>query len=360
MTTTQSTADQKTKRTFVSLRLKILVGFTLIFSAVFAGAFIWFLNFATDQALTRIKQDLLDTLKGAAAGVNGDELVALYENVQPNADGFSDDPLYINQLDWLQKIHDLEPRAWPYTYVMGEKDHEVIFIADLWVRYNKDKAAPFKYSYISGGSSWGGLSALSLKDDLNPYTDEFGSWISAYQPVQDSEGKNVGAIGIDFEASYVDQVRQAILDKMVIAFCVTYALLFVLVYLASGVITSPIVKLTKVAEHIGKGDYTQDLGGMLGGSTQDEISTLTHVFQFMVDKVREREQKLIERVEELKIEINETKRKAQVSEIVDSDFFRELQAKSRVMRRRSKGEADDEGNQAQLPPAPPEEPKSTP
>jgi hypothetical protein len=356
MTITQSTTNQKTKRIFVSLHLKILVGFTLIFSAVFAGAFIWFLNFATDQALVRIKQDLLDTLKGAAAGVNGDELVALYETGQPNAEGFSDDPRYINQLNWLQQVHDLEPRAWPYTYVRGEKDHEVIFIADLWVRYNKKKTMPFKYSFIAFPDvvSWEGLSTLSLKDDLNPYTDEFGSWVSAYCPVQDSQGKNVGGIGIDFEASYVSQVKQAIRDKIILAFFIAYVLLFTLVYLASGVITGSIINLTKVAERIGKGDYTQDLSSMLGGSTRDEISTLTEVFQIMVGKVREREQKLIEQVEELKIEINEAKRKAQVSEIVDSDFFKELQNKSQALRQRVRGKAGgDEENRGQPPPVPP-------
>ena len=127
-----------------------------------------------------------------------------------------------------------------------------------------------------------------------------------------------GTIGIDFEADYVSQVRKAIFDKIALAFFITYALLFVLVYLASGVITGPIINLTKVAERIGKGNYTQDLGSMLGGSTHDEISSLTQVFQFMVGKVREREQELDERVEALKFEINQTKRKAQVSEIVKS------------------------------------------
>ena len=143
--------------------------------------------------MNRIKQDLLDTLEGAAAGVNGAELVALYETGQPNAENFSDDPRYISQLDWLQQVHDLEPRAWPYTYVKGEKDYEVIFIADLWVRYDKTKSMPFKKLYISDpdGASWEGLSTVA-KGNLTPYTDDWGSWISAYRPVQDSQGKNVG------------------------------------------------------------------------------------------------------------------------------------------------------------------------
>ncbi len=334
MTAAQPATSQKPGRMFIGLRLKVLAGFTLIFSVVFAGAFYWFLDFATEQALNRIKQDLLDTLNGAAAGVDGDELVALYEDGQANAEGFSDDPRYIRQIDWLQEVHDLEPRAWPYTYVKGEEQNEVIFIADLWVRYDTNKAAPFQYSYISSGSSYRGLSELSLKDNLQPYTDDFGSWISAYMPVKNAKGALVGAIGVDFEADYVNQVRQAILDKIVLAFGVTYGVLFVLVYIASGILTRPIVTLTRAAERIGEGDYKQDLSQVTSGGFRDEIGTLADVFTIMVGKVYQREQTLIKQVEELKIEIDESKRKKQVSEIVDSEFFQDLQEKSRAMRRR--------------------------
>lgn len=322
------------RKFYLNLRLKLLAGFTLIFSVVFAGAFYWFLNFATEQALNRIKQDLLDTLQGAAAGVDGDELLALYQDGQPNAAGFSDDPRYIQQLNWLQQIHDLEPRAWPYTYVKGEAENEVVFIADLWVRYDTNKATPFKDSYISGGSSWRGLAGLSLKDDLNPYTDDFGSWISAYRPVQNAKGENAGAIGVDFEANYVNEVRQAILDKIALAFGLTYLILFVLVYLASGALTGPIMNLTRAAERIAEGDYKQDLSHMTQGAIRDEITSMAEVFTIMVGKVHQREQTLIKQVAELKIEIDDAKRKKQVNEIVDSEFFQELQAKSRAMRQR--------------------------
>ena len=54
----------------------------------------------------------------------------------------------------------------------------------------------------------------------------------------------------------------------------------------------------------------------------------------MVDKVRQREQKLRRQVEELKIEIDEAERKEQVEKIVDSDFFRDLQAKAQRVRSR--------------------------
>jgi hypothetical protein len=54
----------------------------------------------------------------------------------------------------------------------------------------------------------------------------------------------------------------------------------------------------------------------------------------MVSKVHQREQILRRQVEELKIEIDEAKRQKQVNEIVESDFFQNVQARAQAMRQR--------------------------
>jgi hypothetical protein len=56
----------------------------------------------------------------------------------------------------------------------------------------------------------------------------------------------------------------------------------------------------------------------------------------MVGKVRQREQSLRRQVEELRIEIDVAKRQKQVSEIVDSDFFQDLQTRARALRQRKR------------------------
>jgi GAF domain-containing protein len=47
-----------------------------------------------------------------------------------------------------------------------------------------------------------------------------------------------------------------------------------------------------------------------------------------------REQSLRQEIRQLRIEIDEVKRQQQVSEIVESDFFQDLQARARAMRGR--------------------------
>lgn len=332
----QKPEDKKHSIIYFSLRWKLLIGFTLIFSVVFAIAFYWFYTFASAQALTRIQDDLTSTLTGGAAGVNTEELLALAREGKPNADNFTDDPRFQTQLDWLDTIHKIEPRAWPYIYIPGSQSREIIYVVDLFARYDPSRATTFLDSLISKGPSLGGLQELTLRTvdgRFDTYTDKWGRWVSAYTPIKDKNGKIVAAMGIDFEADYVDQVRQSILDRVALAFLVTYISLFVLVFLFSGALTGPIVKLTLAANTLGEGNYSQDFSGLKSaGRFSDEIVKLADVFAVMADKVRQREQSLKRQVEALKIEIDETKRKKQVSEIADSDFFRELQAKARDMR----------------------------
>jgi nitrate/nitrite-specific signal transduction histidine kinase len=66
----------------------------------------------------------------------------------------------------------------------------------------------------------------------------------------------------------------------------------------------------------------------------DELGQLARVFQNMAREVYAREQRLKQTVHELRIEIDEVKRKKQVNEIVESDFFQDLQAKARLARNR--------------------------
>ena len=365
----QKHQDIKRPTIYFSLRWKLLIGFTLIFTVVFAIAFYWFYTFASTQALTRIQQDLLDTLEGSSQGISGDVLVALVKDGKSNtqgevwlavadaeenetsdastlrdaaeanfgkatASGFSDDPRYQLLMDELQAIHNIEPRAWPYIFVKAEGERNITYIADLWARYDPIRATPFMFTRTSR-RSYNGLNELTLRldDDGNftTYTDQFGQWVSAYQPVKNAQG--AAAIGIDFAADYVYEVQDAIRNKVAIAFTMAYLALFVLVFLVSGALTDPIVKLTFAADAIGKDDYSQDFSALKStGRISDEIVKLVDVFAVMADKVRQREQSLKRQVEALKIEIDETKRKKQVSDIADSDFFRELQAKARDMR----------------------------
>lgn len=73
----------------------------------------------------------------------------------------------------------------------------------------------------------------------------------------------------------------------------------------------------------------------------DELGNLAQVFKKMAADVYARTGKLKEQVQQLIIKIDQIRRKEQVTEVVESDFFTDLQKRARELRKRG---TDDEGN----------------
>lgn len=329
---------------FIGIRTKLLVGFTVLFTLTFAGVYYWFYQFATTSAMNRIRDDMVATLEAAAAGADGAELIALHREGVTRADGLTDDPRYWRQLEWLDTVHKIEPRAWLYTYVPGDTSkNEVTFITDVNILYDATRAASFNEATTleAPEANYGGMTQTTLY--LTPYEDNWGHWVSAYTPVRDAQGNVVAGMGIDFEAEYVFQVQNAIKNSVVVAFAITYLALLALIVFFARTFSRPLLRLTTIATRIGEGDYNQDFSKLTRAAYRDEIDILAEVFQFMVNKVAHREQTLRRHVEELQIEIDVVKRQKQVSEIVDSDFFQDLQLKARQMRQRGSRSRSDAG-----------------
>jgi nitrate/nitrite-specific signal transduction histidine kinase len=69
----------------------------------------------------------------------------------------------------------------------------------------------------------------------------------------------------------------------------------------------------------------------------DALGQLTRVFQRMAREFYVREQRLKKQVQELSIELNESKQQQQVAEITDTDYFRSMQSKAQELRKIMEG-----------------------
>jgi HAMP domain-containing protein len=360
----QSNATLPGKNRFFSLRLKIWLGFILIFTPVFIGSYIWFYNYTRDRVFQTITDDLVQTVHGALVGMDKEGFVKLYEEESTNnpmcppkkptkdtpksENGYypEDNPLYIAHENWLHAVQQTELKedvyGFPtkettrlYTYIKGPDDGEVIAIGSTGYFRKERGGLRFCQRYTSETTRiYDGLAGRV--DSWVPYTDDFGTWITTYAPIVSDNGEYIGAIGIDITAAYVDQVSAEILRQGAIAFIITFVIIFFLVYWLSGFLTRPIIGLAGVAKEIGEGDYSHQWEEVQDAQRRmrDEIDTLTGVFKVMVDKVAEREKSLRARVQQLEIMVDRSKLDKQVSEIVDSDFFQDLQSKVRGMRDR--------------------------
>ena len=338
-----------TGRHYMSLRVKIWLGFILIFTPVFIASYYWFYQYTTARVFQTITDNLQNTISGAIQGMDVDGFVKLYQqesahnpqcpppaNALASQNGYYplNDLLYMAHENWLHGVEEVSPNTRLYTYVKGINPGEIIAIGSTGYFRNPRGGFKFCERYTSKSSQiYDGLS--TRVDAWTPYTDSFGSWITTYEPIPDSTGKLVGAIGVDISADYVKKVRSDILISGAIAFVASYALIFILVFWLSGQLTRPIISLAEVANEIGEGDYEQEWSKVDKQVTfRDEIFTLTSVFHSMVDKVAEREKSLRARVAQLEIMIDKSKLETQVQEIVDSDFFQELKTKVNDMRSR--------------------------
>ena len=348
------TAIERTRQRYISLRVKIWFGFILIFTPVFIASYYWFYQYTTARVFQTITDNLQNTISGAIKGMDVDGFVKLYQQESANnpqqcpppanapsaQNGYypENDPLYMAHETWLREVQGVSPNTRSYTYIKGPNPGEIIAIGSTG--YFRSPRGGFKFCqrYTSKSSQiYDGLS--QRVDAWNPYKDSFGSWITTYEPIPDSSGKLVGAIGVDISADYVNTVRNEILVSGAIAFVASYVLIFLLVYWLSGLLTRPIISLAGVAKEIGEGDYDQEWANVdKEVSFRDEIYTLTSVFHAMVDKVAEREKSLRARVAQLEIMIDTSKLETQVQEIVDSDFFQDLKNKVNDMRSRFKEE----------------------
>lgn len=336
---------EEKKVRFISMRVKLLVGFTIVFSAVFAAAYYWFYQFGTNMALDLISEDMVNTLQAGIDRVDVDGFAALGVRAMADETDLEGDPAYETHQALLDTVHRLEPRAYPYTWVRGDPavDNEVVFIGDIWRITDPEAATAFGERYVTEGSMIEGLAGLW--EDREIYEDAWGAVvISAYAPIVDAAGTSVGGMGLDFRADYVRKVQQEILSQVVVSFAIAYLALFVLVYIISSTLTRPITRLTGVAQGVADGNYDQDLAPLYGGGHQDEVDTLARVFELMIGKVRTREESLKREVQQLRIEVDVAKKARQVAEITESDYFQELRIQARVLRaQHARPAGDDDG-----------------
>ncbi|MCB0210410.1 MAG: HAMP domain-containing protein [Anaerolineae bacterium] len=335
--------------TQISIRVKMLVFFTLMFSVVFALAFYWFYDFSTQLAMDGVARNLTAIAEQAAANIDGDEHQALYEDPALSAGGRPlDDERYrdiVSLLDLIKKTQGLAVdsqgnetyKVLLYTYAATNEPGVVEFVGSSSALNDPPGGAEFRESYRpQSGAMRDGLNRTTVNIS-NPVSDQWGIWVSGFTPIRNSQGDIVGAVGVDMRDTTVVALQNRIKNAVIPAFLITYIVLFVAVYLISYGITRPVVKLTRMAGSIAEGNYDLNLSSVATNRFPDEIGQLAEVFQLMVNKVRIREETLKKQVADLKIEIDQAKRNQQVGDIVGTDFFQDLQAKAKAMRRRRSG-----------------------
>jgi len=127
-------------------------------------------------------------------------------------------------------------------------------------------------------------------------TDEYGTFISAYAPIKNSEGKVIAIAGVDIDSSMFESTRATLLKTIIFTIVILSILVFAMVYVYSKKISKNIMKIQDVLGKMSKGDLTENINI----KTKDEIEDIA----LSVNKVQDSLKDLISNVAIVATDIN--------------------------------------------------------
>jgi len=173
-----------------------------------------------------------------------------------------------------------------------------------------------------------------------PRTFEEGDVLSVAAPIRSSgSGDVIGGVLVSLSTARVNtQLRESLLIAIGIALAALVISLLAAVVGARRV-TRPVGELTAAAVAVEGASYVP---GSLDdvAARPDEIGRLAEVFDQMARQVRAREERLRREIKELSVQIDPDKRRRQVSEITETDYFRDLQRRAAELRGGGRDDAD--------------------
>jgi hypothetical protein len=139
----------------------------------------------------------------------------------------------------------------------------------------------------------------------------------------------------------IDNEIQSLIDKLRWLTVGTVAAVSVIAFVLARGVAWPVLRVTSAAEVMEGGELSDSaitaLKETKGG---DEVSRLARIFAQMAEQVRARERQLRQQVTQLKIQIDEARKFQMVQEVVETDYFRDLQQRAREMRRQRGQKSD--------------------
>lgn len=187
------------------------------------------------------------------------------------------------------------------------------------------------------------LDELETQDEgsihITPLSEER---IAGYRILNDVNGDPALLLRVDMQRD-VHAQGQDTLRLLIISLVLLGAVFVILTLLIIELVV--LRRMFKLSEGVAEIGASGDLSQRLTFPGQDEISQLAHSINQMLTDLQEslkREKELRAEVQKLRIQIDQAKKEQQVAEITESDYFQDLQAKAKNIRRTGKAESEEE------------------
>ena len=276
----------------MSLRTKLIVGFSLI--ASFASLITVLAVYTTTQRqlFENFRRRVLTAVAITALQQNGDEFEKITSGSEPLYEKFR-----LHNLKILKSDPDFV-----FAYTMRKDPQGIYFVVD-GNDLDAEGFSPYGDRYLEPSpflvENFDSMTYPIVEPEI--YTDEFGSFISAYAPILSSDGRQVGVVALDIAADTIVQQQRQILVQSIVIFLAVLALGIILGNLAGNALTRPMTKLAQGALAFASGKF----GQRVDINTHDEIGDLAKTFNSMAEEIQNLigslEKRVTERTADLEI-----------------------------------------------------------
>lgn len=305
----------------VKLKLNVKITFSIIILIIISSTAIGIASiFAQYQALIDDTGKRLTSLAYyAASHINGDDLTAITNTASEQTDNYSRvqkelkqvleaaNKIPVSQIAEILRIQGKSAGAnlkAVYAYSLRKDGNKVIYGADAFSSKDYDNfenpgsiiTNPIQIDNVN--QIYSGIPYFASK----PYSDDYGTWITGYARVFDSNDNVAGVVCVDASIEFIYWKAWKLGLQIIIFGIILIVIASILSYYLSKKITNPLIMLNRGAVIIGNGD----LDYKIDVKTGDEIEDLSNAFNKMA--------------EDLKIHIEDLKRTTAEKEHIESEL----------------------------------------
>lgn len=121
--------------------------------------------------------------------------------------------------------------------------------------------------------------------ETNPVADAYGLTLSGYAPLRNAEGETLAVVGVDVDASSLDEIRQRVLRFLLILAGLMVLLMLLAALFVGRLLREPLRRVVEGADRVARGDFRV----RLATERRDEFGLLSGHFNRMVQGLIERD-----------------------------------------------------------------------
>jgi len=226
------------------------------------------------KEMVRSELNAISTLM--AVELSGHDADSL-KKLQPGDEKTSE---YLRLKSKLQAFQNIHPDI-KYIYTMTKSGDDLFFIVDPMYGNSKDPGAAIGEKYDEQNDNMlAGFTKTSTEQEY--YSDKWGTFLSSYSPIRDSNNEVIGIIGADISAATVFEKQNFIGQTIYLIMIGSILLATLIIFVFSITIIKDIHKLNRAANDISLGNVNVEIDVV----RKDEIGELAKSFGRMVASLK--------------------------------------------------------------------------